>query len=118
MSEVVPPYDSDAPWVKRYRQDIKAYDQGQVTFGSLEGYIAARLLGTAIERTGADPTTDKVIAALEGMRDLDVGVGVPISFSPSDHQASHKVWGMRIDSGGAFSLQWTWTRQGGVQIDH
>jgi serine/threonine-protein kinase len=118
VTEVVPPHDSDAPGVKAYRNDIKTFDQGALTFTSLEGHIAARLLAAGIDRAGPNATTDKVIEALEGMQEIDLGIGGRLGFSPNDHQASHKVWGMRLDDNGAFALQWTWTRQNGVQVDH
>jgi hypothetical protein len=33
-----------------------------------------------------------VVDALESIHNLDLGIGTPIHFSPSEHQGSHKVW--------------------------
>jgi hypothetical protein len=69
---------------------------------SLEGWIAARLLVEGLRRAGPEPTTDRLIAALEGIQTLDAGIGVPLTFGPSEHQASHKVWGTVMDGKGSF----------------
>jgi hypothetical protein len=42
-------------------------------------------------------TSEKLIDALESIRDLDLGIGPIISFGPSRHQASNKVWGTVLD---------------------
>jgi branched-chain amino acid transport system substrate-binding protein len=39
---------------------------------------------------------------LESLRDLDLQIGSILSFGPSEHQASHKVWGTVLDEEGAF----------------
>jgi len=33
---------------------------------------------------------------------LDFGIGTKISFGPSEHQASHKVWAVTLDGKGRF----------------
>ena len=40
--------------------------------------------------------------ALESIHGLDVGLGVPLAFGMSEHQASHKVWGTVLDAAGVF----------------
>ncbi len=55
-----------------------------------------------LKRAGKNLTTDTLIDALEGVHGLDLGLGVPLSFGPSEHQASHKVWGTVLDGGGAY----------------
>jgi hypothetical protein len=42
------------------------------------------VLVEGLRRAGPNPTGDKVRAALEGIRDFDVG-GLSLSYSPSDH---------------------------------
>ena len=67
---------------------------------SLEGWIAGRLFAEGLQRAGKNLTTDGLIDALEGIKGLDLGLGVPLSFGPSEHQASHKVWGAVMDGKG------------------
>ena len=39
---------------------------------------------------------------LESTRNLDVGIGAPVSFGRGEHQALHKVWGTQMDKNGKF----------------
>jgi hypothetical protein len=39
---------------------------------------------------------------MEGIHGLDIGLGVPIGFTAADHQASHKVWGTKLDGTGHY----------------
>jgi hypothetical protein len=36
------------------------------------------------------------------MRNYDMGLGTLISFSQSEHQGSHKVWGTQLDDHGHY----------------
>jgi hypothetical protein len=56
----------------------------------------------ALEMAGPGPDPDKLVAALEGLQGFDIGVGAPLGFSKTDHQASHKVWGTTLDKAGAW----------------
>lgn len=48
--------------------------------------------------------TDSLITALESIHNLDLGIGVPITFGPSDHDGSHKVWGTALDKSGQYQI--------------
>ncbi len=50
----------------------------------LEGYTAAKVLVEGLRRAGPNPTRAKLIAALEGMRNFDLG-GLEVSYGPDDH---------------------------------
>ena len=69
---------------------------------SLEGFVSANILIEALKRTGAQLGTEKLIDVLEGMRDLDLGLGVPLNYGRSEHQASHKIWGTALDESWPF----------------
>jgi ABC-type branched-subunit amino acid transport system substrate-binding protein len=71
-------------------------------FVSLESYVSARILIEALQRAGRDLTMDRLVDAFEAIHGLDLGIGVPISFAPSEHQGSHKVWGTVLDGKGNF----------------
>jgi ABC-type branched-subunit amino acid transport system substrate-binding protein len=71
-------------------------------FTSLEGYLDALLLCEGLKRAGDNLNTDTLIDALESIRDFDAGTGAPISLGPSQHQASHKVWGTVLDPSGHY----------------
>jgi hypothetical protein len=42
------------------------------------------------------------VSTLESIRDLDIGLGAPMGFSRSEHQAVHKVWGTQLDADGHY----------------
>lgn len=103
VTQVVPHYDSGATGVIRYREALKTFHPDQhPDFISLEGYIAAHLFAEGLRRAGRELDTEKLVDALEGIHDLDLGTGTVMSFGLSEHQASHKVWGTVMDAQGQF----------------
>jgi ABC-type branched-subunit amino acid transport system substrate-binding protein/tRNA A-37 threonylcarbamoyl transferase component Bud32 len=103
VTQVVPFFGSGATGVLEYRERLARYFPAeQPGFVSLEGYIAARALCVGLENAGPDLTTEKLVSALETIQGLDFGIGTPISFAPSEHQASHKVWAVTLDGQGQF----------------
>jgi ABC-type branched-subunit amino acid transport system substrate-binding protein len=98
VTQVVPHHESGATAVIKYRDALKKYFPDEKSgFISLEGYLAASLLAEGMPRCGDDLTTDRLIEQLESIHDLDIGVGAPVNFRQSEHQASHKVWGAVLD---------------------
>jgi ABC-type branched-subunit amino acid transport system substrate-binding protein len=103
VTQVVPYFGSGATAVLEYRERLARYFPAeQPGFVSLEGYIVARVLCAGLEKAGADLTADKLADALETIQGLDLGIGTKISFGPSEHQASHKVWAVTLDDQGQF----------------
>ena len=103
VTQVVPHYDSTSTGVSRYRRDLKEHRPSVASgFVSLEGYIAASVFVEGLRRAGPRLTTDSLVTALEGIRDLDLGIGDPIRFGPSKHQGSSKVWGTVLDDKGVY----------------
>jgi branched-chain amino acid transport system substrate-binding protein len=92
ISQVMPfPWNLATRVVKEYQQLLAASTGKQdYSFTSLEGFIAAKVLVEGLRRTGNDLTREKFIAAMEQMRDYDVG-GYSVTFSPSDHNGSKFV---------------------------
>jgi ABC-type branched-subunit amino acid transport system substrate-binding protein len=75
---------------------------------SLEGYVAANVLIQALRKAGPQLDTEKLIDVLENTRNLDLGLGAPLTFGRAEHQASHKIWGTALDDSGhyqAFDLE-------------
>ena len=103
VTQVVPHFDSGATGIIKYREALKKYhpDQ-QPDFISLEGYIVGQLFAEGLRRTGRDLDTEKLVDAFERITDFDSGTGGNLSFSMSQHQASHKVWGTVLDDQGSF----------------
>lgn len=92
ISQVVPfPWNLSARVVKDYQQLLEASTGKQdFSFTSLEGFIAAKVLVEGLRRTGPDLTRERFVAAMEQIRDFDVG-GFVVTFSPTDHSGSKFV---------------------------
>ncbi|WLQ11651.1 ABC transporter substrate-binding protein [Hahella aquimaris] len=103
VSQVVPPFDSYATGVLRYREALsRFYPNEQPDFISLEGYIVATLFFHALEQAGRHFDTESLVDTLESFDGVDLGIGETISFHASDHQGSHRVWGTQLNRDGAF----------------
>lgn len=101
VTQVVPLPTSDTATIARYQDELRRFGGGERPgFMSLEGWLAARLLVEGLQRAGRSLDTDRLIDALERMKGLDLGLGAPVGFGPSEHQASHAVWGTVMDARG------------------
>jgi ABC-type branched-subunit amino acid transport system substrate-binding protein len=104
VTQVVPLPTSSASAVLHYQELLKKYAPTEKPdFVSLEGYLAANLLIEGLKRAGPNADTEKIVDSLEHIQGLDLGTGAQLSFSMSEHQASHKVWGTVLDEKGNFS---------------
>jgi ABC-type branched-subunit amino acid transport system substrate-binding protein len=89
--------------VLEYKNALAKYFPGEAPdYVSLEGFVSANILIQALKRAGPQLDTEKLIDVLENMRNLDLGLGVPLSFGRAEHQASHKIWGTAIDENGKY----------------
>ena len=103
VTQVVPAVDSYASTVLKYKTAIAKYFPGvPPDYVSLEGYVAGTLLPEGLKRAGRQLDTEKLVEALETVRDFDMGLGAPISFGPTEHQGSHKVWGTQLNEYGRY----------------
>lgn len=117
VTQVVPDYESQAPCVVDYREDIRALDSGSPTFTSLEGYVVTRLFTEALMLNGPRLNTDEFVGTLDTrVVNLDIGIGTVLNFSPTEHQASSTVWGTEIGSDGRFSVSFLW-QDGAITIE-
>ncbi|HEX5129499.1 MAG TPA: ABC transporter substrate-binding protein [Usitatibacter sp.] len=90
ISQVVPfPWDSTVPVVKEYR---RAMDEGkhEIGFGTLEGWIAAKVMVEGLRRAGRKLDRETFVRAMEAMNDLDVG-GFKVHYGPQSHSGSKFV---------------------------
>jgi ABC-type branched-subunit amino acid transport system substrate-binding protein len=103
VTQVVPALEGHSSLVLDYKSALAKYLPGEaVDYVSLEGYVAANVLIEALKRNGAEIDTEKLVETLENLRDLDIGLGTPVSFSRSEHQGVHKVWGTQLDDNGRY----------------
>ena len=103
VTQVVPLPQSRSSVAMRYQDLLAKHAPGErADFVSFEGYLAANLLIEALKKQGRHLDTESLITTMEGLRGLDLGIGAPLAFGMSEHQASHKVWGTVLDSHGAY----------------
>lgn len=107
VTEVVPHYDENLPICSQYKKALKAHNpSGVPTCASLEGYIAMRILGTALMSIKGRLTREAVVDGLEALGEFDLGLGVPLRLGPSQHQACHIVWPTMLKSGKVVPFEW------------
>jgi branched-chain amino acid transport system substrate-binding protein len=103
VTQVVPAVDGYSSAILKYKTALAKYFPGEAPdYVSLEGYVDGTLLLEGLKRAGPKPDTETLVDALENLRDFDIGLGAPISFSQSDHQGSHKIWGTQLDDHGRY----------------
>ena len=92
MSQVVPSYlKRSVPVVREYQAAMEAtLGKKEFSYTSLESYIAAKVLVEGLRRAGPNPTREKLLTALDGVSNYDVG-GYLVSFSPANHNGSSFV---------------------------
>jgi branched-chain amino acid transport system substrate-binding protein len=112
-SQVVPSYETiELPAVDQYRtlmakhavmppkslikQDYEPHKHSPV---SLEGFLNAKMLVAIIEKLGPDLRPTNIKATVEAIKDFDLGINVPVSFSPDRHQGLDAVFLTTVEQG-------------------
>lgn len=62
----------------------------EANYSSIEGYVAAKVLGEGLRRAGTNPTRETLITGLESMKDVNLG-GYFVDFGPTKHTGSSFV---------------------------
>jgi ABC-type branched-subunit amino acid transport system substrate-binding protein len=94
ITQVVPsPARKDLPVVAQYLAALKKYSpEASPNFVSLEGYVNAMVLVEGLKLAGRDLSREKLVTAIEGIRDLDLGIGMKASYGPARHHAFDLVY--------------------------
>jgi len=90
ISQVMPfPWDISVPVVREYRKllDPAKMEPG---FGTLEGFIAAKIMVEGLRRAGKRLDRENFLRAMESINDYDVG-GFKVSYGPQNHSGSSFV---------------------------
>ncbi len=110
VTQVVPNIDADLPAVHEYQADLSKYGAGaQPDFGSLEGYLDARLLVMGLQQAAKQNklTREGIIDSLENLHNVDLGIGLNVGFDKDHHQASHTIWPTILKNGKFLPLNWS-----------
>jgi ABC-type branched-subunit amino acid transport system substrate-binding protein len=117
-SQVVPPHDDlSLPAVKEYRALMDKYrplppaelreDGGTLapySFGSLEGLLNAKLLVEALRKMGGPLDRARLRPVMESLRNVELGLRVPVSFGPTRHQGMDCVYYTTVRKGRTVTL--------------
>ena len=92
FSQAVPyPYANNRQIVREYQGDIKKLAPEQpLDFAGLEGYMTAKVLVEALRRAGANPSPQKVLAALQSLGRFDLGDHI-VNYSASQRRVEPAV---------------------------
>jgi ABC-type branched-subunit amino acid transport system substrate-binding protein len=122
-SQVVPSLnDTTLPAVREYRQYMgryhpspprhllrEEYQAATYSHVGLEGFLNAKLLVAILTKMGPPFERRRIRPAAESIRDIDIGIGIPVSFSADRHQAMNKVYYTTIRDGQLASFD-DWNR--------
>ena len=102
VSQVGPyPFVAASSLVKEFQDAMKQHGKADVSYSSLEGYIAAKVMVEGLKRAGRQLNREKFIAAMESIRDVDLG-GVRAKYSPTDRTGTTFVELTIIGKNGRF----------------
>jgi branched-chain amino acid transport system substrate-binding protein len=102
ISQVMPsPWNDKLPLIKEYKKLYLSKPGHTQGFGSLEGFIAAKVFVEGLEGAGANPTRASFARSLETMGPIDTG-GFTVKFSPTNHNGSDYVELTVIRNDGTF----------------
>jgi ABC-type branched-subunit amino acid transport system substrate-binding protein len=83
------PFSATLPLVAEYQRTMKQYAPAeQLSFSSLEGFVAARITVEGIKRASPNPTREKIVKALNSLGEWNMG-GVYVNYQPK----SRVGWG-------------------------
>jgi ABC-type branched-subunit amino acid transport system substrate-binding protein len=105
VTQVVPPVEGYSALVLHYKAELSRYFPTETPdYVSLEGYIAARIMIDALNRTGPQIDSEKLVDTMENSHDVDIGLGFTMTFSKEEHQGSHKVWATQLSETGEYEI--------------
>ena len=118
-SQVVPSYeDISIPAVKEYRELMDRYDPQlpqnmlkedytpfSYSFGSLEGFLNAKLIVEILQRLGIEPDRNKLEEAVFTIKNFDIGIDERVSYGPTRRQGLQQVYYSVVESGRFITLK-------------
>jgi branched-chain amino acid transport system substrate-binding protein len=101
VSQVVPfPWDTSVQLVVDYQAAAKRLDL-KPDFVSLEGYLSGRLVASALEKTGPNPTRADMLRVIHEVGRFDIS-GTFVTFGPNSYDTPSQVFLTVIQRDGTF----------------
>jgi ABC-type branched-subunit amino acid transport system substrate-binding protein len=106
VTQVVPsPFDDSFPTVRHYRELIaKHFSPDQPNYVALEGFVNALVLSRVLEACGRELTREEFITALESIHNMDIGIGMPVTYGPLDHRGLEGTYYSKLTKDGTFRI--------------
>jgi branched-chain amino acid transport system substrate-binding protein len=102
VSQIVPsPLSQRSALAASYRTLMAARGVPDGGYPALEGYVAARILVEGLQRAGRNLTRERLVEALRGMRNFDLG-GDYVTFGPRSHVGRNFVELTLVGADGRF----------------
>jgi branched-chain amino acid transport system substrate-binding protein len=94
-------------WEAKWRQEYPNLPAGRPNIFDLLSYGDMYVLAEGLKRAGPDLTTDKLIAALEGIKDYRVSAIATLrTFTPKHHIGNLQLVAMAVKNGQWVPLSW------------
>jgi ABC-type branched-subunit amino acid transport system substrate-binding protein len=77
----------------------KYYPDQTINVPAIDGIAVAMITAEAIRRAGPNPTQEKVVSALENMKNFETGILPPVTFGPEDRQGCDDVFMYQVQNG-------------------
>jgi len=91
VTSVVPfPWSQSVPAAKEYQAAMRKSGFTNLSFIGFEAFLNAKAMTEGLRRAGRDLTRPRFVAALEGMKQVNLG-GFEVGFSRNSHQGSRFV---------------------------
>ena len=91
IAQVMPyPLAGVSPITREYQKAMVEAGSSQFSYGSIEGFIGAKVLVEGLRRAGGTPSRHRLVAALESFGKFDLG-GFGVNFTRDSHNGSTYV---------------------------
>ena len=92
ISQVVPfPYQPNLPVVREFHRALRKHAPDEaLNYTNFEEYLGAKVLVEGLRRAGPNPTRERLMTALESLKDFDLG-GITVSYGPQQRIGSRYV---------------------------
>ena len=108
---VVPklPDSSDDPAIVHYRDALKKRYPGSLPPGrpneyDLGGYAALKIFAAGLAKAGDTPTRESLIAGIETLKNVDLGVVFPVTYSATKHEGTDQTSLLRVSDKGEWEI--------------
>jgi len=91
-TEMYPPPESNLPEIQKHREIMKKYVNKEINTYTIWGYINAKIVVEVLKRLGNNITTESFIKEAEKLRNWDTGLGLKITFTPTNHDGSKMAY--------------------------